>query len=77
MTIIKAALAAPRDFLWYVIFSPPVTSRGAPEFRYALGFAAARESAAPNWSVSVTPELRGAIVQRAEAFLRSPECGVA
>jgi hypothetical protein len=24
----------------------------------------------PNWSVSVTPELRDAIIQRAEAFLR-------
>ena len=28
----------------------------------------------PNWSVSVTPELRSAIIQRADAFLRSPEC---
>ena len=27
----------------------------------------------PNWSVSVTPELRGAILQRAEAFLRGTE----
>lgn len=27
----------------------------------------------PNWSVSVTPELRDAIIQRAEAFLRSTE----
>ena len=28
----------------------------------------------PNSSVSVAPELRGAIIQRAGAFLRSPEC---
>jgi hypothetical protein len=27
----------------------------------------------PNWSVSVTPELRNAIIQRAEAFIRSRE----
>jgi hypothetical protein len=27
----------------------------------------------PNWSVSVTPELRDAIIQRAEAFLRGTE----
>lgn len=27
----------------------------------------------PNWSVSVTPELRDAIVQRGEAFLRGSE----
>jgi hypothetical protein len=27
----------------------------------------------PNWSVSVTPELRDAIIQRAEAFLRAAE----
>jgi hypothetical protein len=27
----------------------------------------------PNWSVSVTPELRDAIIQHAEAFLRGAE----
>ena len=27
----------------------------------------------PNWSVSVTPELRDAIIQRAEAFLQGTE----
>lgn len=27
----------------------------------------------PNWSVSVTPELRDAIIQHAEAFLRGTE----
>ena len=27
----------------------------------------------PNWSVSVTPELRDAIVQRAKAFLQGTE----
>ena len=27
----------------------------------------------PNWSVSITPELRDAIIQRAEAFLRDTE----
>ena len=31
------------------------------------------ESIDPNWSVSVTPELRDAIIQRAEAFLRGAE----
>ncbi|HEX8817916.1 MAG TPA: hypothetical protein VF753_20675 [Terriglobales bacterium] len=31
------------------------------------------DSIDPNWSVSVTPELRDAIVQRAETFLRGPE----
>jgi hypothetical protein len=28
----------------------------------------------PNWSISVTPELRDAIIQRAAAFLRGTEC---
>jgi hypothetical protein len=27
----------------------------------------------PNWSMSVTPELRDAIIQRADAFLRGTE----
>jgi hypothetical protein len=27
----------------------------------------------PDWSVSVTPELRDAIIQRADAFLRGTE----
>ena len=31
------------------------------------------ESIDPNWSVSVTPELRDAIIQRADAFLRDTE----